>query len=103
MPFKDVALGGDAKRNPVIGVWTTTDRNRVQVTGQSNPKLTDDRVQVSRLGNPLVNEVVVPSEPEGRLQFDLARQGRRHPGRRQAGHRPRAAEADRGHLRRTRA
>ncbi|MET8150573.1 DUF4331 domain-containing protein [Actinoplanes sp. NPDC049668] len=61
VPFKDVALGGDAKRNPVIGVWTTTDRNRVQVTGQSNPKLTDDRVQVSRLGNPLVNEVVVPA------------------------------------------
>ncbi|MEU7908781.1 DUF4331 domain-containing protein [Actinoplanes sp. NPDC049118] len=61
VPFKDVALGGDAKRNPVIGVWTTTDRNRVRVTGQSNPKLTDDRVQVSRLGNPLVNEVVVPA------------------------------------------
>jgi len=61
VPFKDVALRGDAKRNPVIGVWTTTDRNRVRVTGDTNPKLGRDRVQVSRLGNPLVNEVVVPA------------------------------------------
>jgi hypothetical protein len=61
VPFKDVALGGDAKRNPVIGVWTTTDRNRVRVTGQTDPGLRSDRVQVSRLGNPLVNEVVVPA------------------------------------------
>jgi hypothetical protein len=61
VPFKDVALNGDAGRNPVVGIWTTTDRNRVRVTGQSNPQLTDDRVQVSRLGNPLVNEVVLPA------------------------------------------
>jgi Domain of unknown function (DUF4331) len=61
VPFKDVALRGDAGRNPVIGVWTTTDRNRIRVTGQANPGLRDDRVQVSRLGNPLVNEVVVPA------------------------------------------
>jgi hypothetical protein len=61
VPFKDVALGGDAKRNPVIGVWTTTDRNRYRVTGQTDPGLRGDRVQVSRLGNPLVNEVVVPA------------------------------------------
>jgi tetratricopeptide (TPR) repeat protein len=60
VPFKDVALKGDAKRNPVIGVWTTTERN-----GSGCPAPTegvsDDRVQVSRLGNPLVNEVVVPA------------------------------------------
>ena len=61
VPFKDVALNGDAKRNPVIGVWTTTDRNKVRVTGQTNPGLRSERVQVSRLGNPLVNEVVVPA------------------------------------------
>ncbi|MEV6633039.1 DUF4331 domain-containing protein [Actinoplanes sp. NPDC051470] len=59
VPFKDVALKGDAQRNPVIGVWTTTERNRVRITGDS--ALTNDRVQVSRLGNPLVNEVVVPA------------------------------------------
>jgi Domain of unknown function (DUF4331) len=60
VPYKDVALRGDAGRNPVIGVWSTTERNRVQITGQA-PRVSDDRVQVSRLGNPLVNEVVVPS------------------------------------------
>ena len=60
VPFKDVALKGDANRNPVIGVWTTTDRPRVRnsgSTGQSN----GDMVQVSRLGQPLVNEVVIPA------------------------------------------
>ncbi|GFJ91818.1 DUF4331 domain-containing protein [Phytohabitans rumicis] len=58
VPFKDVALNGDAKRNPNIGVWTTTDRPRVRLAGGGS---TGDRVQVSRLGNPLVNEVVVPA------------------------------------------
>ncbi|MBL7258122.1 DUF4331 domain-containing protein [Paractinoplanes lichenicola] len=58
VPFKDVALKGDAKRNPVVGIWSTTERSRSRVSdGPSN----GDRVQVSRLGNPLVNEVVVPA------------------------------------------
>jgi hypothetical protein len=62
VPFKDVALNGDAKRNPVIGVWTTTDRGRVRMSGQDDSdNARRDRVQVSRLGNPLVNEVVVPA------------------------------------------
>jgi hypothetical protein len=61
VPFKDVALHGNADRNPVIGVWTTTDRNKVRVTGQPGLAPRSDRVQVSRLGNPLVNEVVVPA------------------------------------------
>jgi len=58
--FKDVALKGDATRNPVIGVWTTTERPRVRMTGKDNGVGTDT-VQVSRLGNPLVNEVVIPA------------------------------------------
>jgi len=61
VPFKDVAIDGDATRNPVIGVWTTTDRPRVRMTNQDNPTIGNDRVQVSRLGNPLVNEVVIPA------------------------------------------
>ena len=63
VPFTDVALHGDPRRNPNIGVWTTTDRRRVRVTGSAGPDGTQsgDRVQVSRLGNPLVNEVVVPA------------------------------------------
>jgi hypothetical protein len=66
VPFKDVALRGDAKRNPVIGVWTTTTRSKVRVTGAAGADAPDafsrdNQVQVSRLGNPLVNEVVVPA------------------------------------------
>jgi hypothetical protein len=60
VPFSDVALKGDAKRNPVIGVWSTTERGKTRVTGQTSA-VGGDRVQVSRLGNPLVNEVVVPA------------------------------------------
>ena len=58
--------GADAK-NAVVGVWSTTDRRRLQVTNAtgagSNHKARSHKnrfVQVSRLGNPLVNEVVIP-------------------------------------------
>jgi hypothetical protein len=61
VPFSDVAMGGDATRNPVIGVWTTTERSRTRMTGQTGPAPKGNGVQVSRLGNPLVNEVVVPA------------------------------------------
>src|SRR5688572_8145400 len=46
VPFSDVALKGDAKRNPVVGVWTTTERNKVRVSGQQANGITGDRVQV---------------------------------------------------------
>ena len=62
VPKATLALGGDATANPVIGVWSTTDRI-VQTEGASTPDPADDQfapVQVSRLGNPLVNEVVIP-------------------------------------------
>jgi hypothetical protein len=43
--------------NAVIGVWATTERQKMSVLkGNRRPEW----VQVSRLGNPLVNEVVVP-------------------------------------------
>lgn len=35
VPFSDVALKGDPKRNPVVGVWTTTDRARVRMSGKA--------------------------------------------------------------------
>ncbi|MCX4549188.1 DUF4331 domain-containing protein [Streptomyces sp. NBC_01387] len=92
VPKAQVALKGDAKSNPVIGVWSTTDRKGAAVVAgkgsESNRSGTDSRTesdrsatgsrtesdnkggppstgdagwhQVSRLGNPLVNEVVVP-------------------------------------------
>ncbi|WP_244179090.1 DUF4331 domain-containing protein [Streptomyces rubellomurinus] len=73
VPKKDLALKGDATRNPVIGVWSTTDRKGAVVAdsrdkggeskggeGRKDDKGGEGFHQVSRLGNPLVNEVVVP-------------------------------------------
>ncbi|MDJ0460656.1 DUF4331 domain-containing protein [Streptomyces sp. H27-C3] len=76
VPKKAVALKGDATRNPVIGVWSTTDRRGANVAGTGSKGAEDGKArdaqgapdkggeegwrQVSRLGNPLVNEVVVP-------------------------------------------
>jgi hypothetical protein len=60
VPFKDVALNGNATRNPNIGIWSTAERHKVRITGTTSTSATD-WVQVSRLGNPLVNEVVVPA------------------------------------------
>jgi len=45
--------------NDVVGVWASTERRKLQVT-DSNEEGKGDYVQVSRLGNPLVNEVVIP-------------------------------------------
>lgn len=58
VPFTDVALNGDAARNPVIGVWATTE---VRTVRAANGQGQGQWVQVSRLGQPLVNEVVVPA------------------------------------------
>ncbi|MEO5575162.1 MAG: DUF4331 domain-containing protein [Gaiellaceae bacterium] len=44
-------------KNSTIGVWSSTDRRNVTVNG----KLKRGWTQVSRIGNPLVNEVVVPT------------------------------------------
>jgi len=41
--------------DPVIGAWTTTSRPRDDVFGRDS----DDVIQVSRLGMPLVNELVI--------------------------------------------
>ncbi len=45
--------------NAPVGVWATTERRRVSVLGHG--KRHGKRwVQVSRLGNPLINEVIIP-------------------------------------------
>ena len=45
----------------VIGIYATASRQRIQVLGKdAQPLRTGDFVQVSRLANPLVNEVVIP-------------------------------------------
>ena len=60
LPKSALALKGDATRNPVVGIWSTTSRRTMQLSaGKATP--TGDYVQVSRLGHPLVNELVVPA------------------------------------------
>ncbi|MFD7541557.1 DUF4331 domain-containing protein [Streptomyces sp. NPDC059819] len=59
VPKSELALHGNSSRNPVVGIWSTTDRQGVQVS-DSRSQRGDRWKQVSRLGNPLVNEVVVP-------------------------------------------
>ena len=56
----DLALNGNATNNPVIGVWSTTDRRAATAYSASGQSTSGKWVQVSRLGNPLVNEAVVP-------------------------------------------
>jgi hypothetical protein len=50
VPKDEIALKGDARHNPVVGIWSTTEK--------WSP---NGYKQVSRLGNPLVNEVVIPA------------------------------------------
>jgi hypothetical protein len=52
------AVSGPDASNAVVGVWSTTERRRLQVSGSRAAR--GGWVQVSRLGNPLVNEVIIP-------------------------------------------
>jgi hypothetical protein len=52
-------LGRSGAPSPTIGVWATASRSKVQLRGTPNVE-TGPWVQVSRLGNPLFNEVLVP-------------------------------------------
>jgi uncharacterized protein DUF4331 len=62
------SVSGPDARNAVVGVWSSTDRRRLEVTNAKFDRGAPSRVnrnrnrfvQVSRLGNPLVNEVVIP-------------------------------------------
>jgi len=50
--------------NATVGVWASTERKRLQVTNTATARDRAERgskyVQVSRLGNPLVNELFIP-------------------------------------------
>ncbi|MER7124508.1 DUF4331 domain-containing protein [Streptomyces goshikiensis] len=60
VPKRQLALTGNSSRNPVIGIWSTTEREGVTISDSREARHKKDWKQVSRLGNPLVNEVVVP-------------------------------------------
>jgi hypothetical protein len=59
VPVGEVAAGSTA---PVIGVWTAAHRQQVRLRDEVSGS--EDRigpwVQVSRLGDPLINEVIIP-------------------------------------------
>jgi hypothetical protein len=60
VPLSEVTANGDPRRNPVIGVWSDTERRTLQLA-PGMATAVGEPVQVSRLGNPLVNEVVLPA------------------------------------------
>jgi hypothetical protein len=55
-------VSGASAGNAVVGVWSTTERRSDQVLGGSRRggHRAKKWVQVSRLGNPLINEVIIP-------------------------------------------
>ena len=62
VPKSEVAKAGDASDNPVIGVWSTASRRSTRIqTAAGGQSFRGRWVQLSRLGMPLVNEVVVPA------------------------------------------
>ena len=66
IPITDLTATGEAPSgaedtNAIIGVWTTASRfGTTVITDDGKRTGSGDLVQVSRLGMPLVNEVVVP-------------------------------------------
>jgi hypothetical protein len=53
------SVSAQSASDAVVGVWASTERKQLQVN-DVNDQGRGDWVQVSRLGNPLVNEVVIP-------------------------------------------
>lgn len=64
VPRRWLAAKNSVKKNPIIGTWTTTSKKNV---GRRYS-------QVSRLGNPLVNEVVIPIKDKDRFNASRPRQ-----------------------------
>jgi Domain of unknown function (DUF4331) len=70
------AVAGPTARNAVVGVWASTNRHAINVTRRHRARV--HWQQVSRLGNPLVNEVVIPvglkdkfnrTQPQNDIQY----------------------------------
>jgi hypothetical protein len=72
VPKAELALNANAGRNPVVGIWSTTSRQQTQVfSAEGESTSSGEFVQVSRLGNPLVNEVVIPIQDKD--EFNASR------------------------------
>ena len=58
---RDGAAPDAGRNNHIIGIWDTAERARTRtINGDGTITNSSDEVQVSRLGMPLVNEVVIP-------------------------------------------
>ncbi|WP_323790969.1 DUF4331 domain-containing protein [Nocardioides sp.] len=67
VPVSDLVKGGNPSKSPkdrknTIGVWATASRAKARIFNEKQGKFKNrgPAVQVSRLGNPLVNEVLIP-------------------------------------------
>jgi hypothetical protein len=68
IPISEITANGSVPSNPAvasscIGVWTAASRQKVRIRedgGRDDDTDAGPYVQVSRLGNPLVNEVLIP-------------------------------------------
>ncbi|MGI8929115.1 MAG: DUF4331 domain-containing protein, partial [Candidatus Limnocylindrales bacterium] len=65
VPMTDLTNDGNAPdaegTNAVVGIWAGATRQATTVLNDTGlPDITGDYVQVSRLGNPLINEVIIP-------------------------------------------
>jgi hypothetical protein len=67
VPISDIAFGGNAPSKPgatksSVGIWTTASRRKARVLSDKGGVGTETGpwVQVSRMANPLFNEVLVP-------------------------------------------
>jgi Domain of unknown function (DUF4331) len=59
VPLSQLDNGG----NHIVGIWSASERPKVTVEGTGAKRRSVTKwVQVSRLGNPLINEVVIPTE-----------------------------------------
>ena len=81
VPITDLTRGGMVPadvENPasVIGVWAAASRRAVTIREQGSAKTVEvgPYVQVSRLGNPLFNEVIVPMSRKDRWNADRPHQ-----------------------------
>ena len=77
VPKADLALKGNATRNPVVGVWTTTSRIGADMSAKAGTvgvRAGSKLQQISRLGMPLVNEVVIPTSRKN--QFNASPPGK---------------------------
>ena len=65
VPITELTKGGArpttyTDANSTIGVWTTASRQKTKIYSTTPQTNTGPWEQVSRLGNPLINEVIIP-------------------------------------------